>query len=110
MRMSHLESYLREVAEIRATHAGVPETSYYPALSSLLNGVGEQLKPRVRAVIHIRNSGAGLPDGGLFTEVYTGTWADAGTAPSLLRAAELAEHDDAAGTLQPPVAHPRDPA
>ena len=36
-----------------------------------------------------------IPGGGLFTEVYTGTWMDAGTVPSLLRAAELAERDDA---------------
>ena len=31
-----------------------------------------------------------IPDGGLFTRVYEGHWTDAGTVPSLLRAAELA--------------------
>ncbi|MEO5965135.1 MAG: sugar phosphate nucleotidyltransferase [Candidatus Limnocylindrales bacterium] len=51
-----------------------------------------------------------IPDGGLFTQVYTGTWTDAGTVPSLLRAAEMAEHDDGAGSLRAPVAHPLDPA
>ena len=38
-----------------------------------------------------------IPGGGLFTRVYEGHWTDAGTVPSLLRAAELAEADDAAG-------------
>ena len=51
-----------------------------------------------------------IPGGGLFTEVYDGHWADAGTVPSLLRAAELAERDDAAGSLSAPVARPGDAA
>ncbi len=51
-----------------------------------------------------------IPGGGLFTPVYEGEWADAGTVPSLLRAAELAERDDRAGRLLPPVARPGDPA
>jgi glucose-1-phosphate thymidylyltransferase len=51
-----------------------------------------------------------IPGGRLFTEVYRGHWMDAGTVPSLLRAAELAEQDDRAGTLLPPVERPKDPA
>jgi glucose-1-phosphate thymidylyltransferase len=51
-----------------------------------------------------------IPGGGLFAEVYTGSWADAGTVPSLLRAAELAERDDAGGSLPPPVGRPGDQA
>jgi glucose-1-phosphate thymidylyltransferase len=51
-----------------------------------------------------------IPDGHLFAPVYEGHWADAGTVPSLLRAAELAEADDAAGRLSAPVERPRDPA
>lgn len=54
--------------EIRATGAGQPETSYYPALSSLLNELGNDLKPKVRCVINLKNRGAGMPDGGLFTK------------------------------------------
>ena len=50
-----------------------------------------------------------IPGGGLFTPVYDGHWADAGTVPSLLRAAELAEADDHAGRLAPPVARPHEP-
>lgn len=62
-----LAAYLTELKAIRATGAGVPETSYYPALSNLFNAVGKSLKPKVRCVINISNQGAGLPDGGLFT-------------------------------------------
>jgi len=51
-----------------------------------------------------------IPDGGLFTEVYEGHWTDAGTVPSLLRAAELAGADQEAGRLPPPVARPHDPS
>jgi hypothetical protein len=65
--MHPLETYLRDLQEIRSTGAGVKETSFYPPLANLLNAVGQQLKPRVRCVINLRNQGAGLPDGGLFT-------------------------------------------
>jgi glucose-1-phosphate thymidylyltransferase len=51
-----------------------------------------------------------IPGGGLFTQVYEGHWADAGTVSSLLRAAELAAQEDRAGTLAPPVGRPGDPA
>ncbi len=65
--MDVLETYLRELRVTRATGAGVKETSYYPALANLLNAVGKTLKPRVHCVINVRNQGAGIPDGGLFT-------------------------------------------
>ena len=47
-----------------------------------------------------------IPNGGLFSRVYDGHWADAGTVPSLIRAAELARDDDDAGRLAAPVARP----
>jgi glucose-1-phosphate thymidylyltransferase len=47
-----------------------------------------------------------IPEGRLFSRVYDGHWADAGTVPSLLRAAELARDDDNAGRLQPPIERP----
>jgi glucose-1-phosphate thymidylyltransferase len=47
-----------------------------------------------------------VPEGGLFTRVYEGQWADAGTVASLVRAAVVAETDADAGTLTPPPAHP----
>ena len=62
-----LVDYLDELRAIRATGAGVPETSYYPALSNLFNAVGDALRPKVRCVISLADRGAGLPDGGLFT-------------------------------------------
>jgi hypothetical protein len=65
--MTPLETYLRELRDIRSSGAGVKETSYYPALSNLFNEVGKRLKPRVRCIINLANRGAGLPDGGLFT-------------------------------------------
>jgi hypothetical protein len=51
-----------------------------------------------------------IPGGGLFAPVYQGQWADAGTVPSLVTAAELAQRDDRAGRLEAPVERPRDPA
>jgi len=65
--MNPLETYLKELRDIRATGAALKETSYYPALSNLLNDVGKTLKPKVRCVINPANRGAGLPDAGLFT-------------------------------------------
>jgi glucose-1-phosphate thymidylyltransferase len=47
-----------------------------------------------------------VPDRRLFTRVYDGHWTDAGTVASLLRAAELARDDDAAGRLAPPIERP----
>ena len=34
--MNPLETYLKELQEIRSTGASVPETSYYPPLAGLL--------------------------------------------------------------------------
>ena len=47
-----------------------------------------------------------IPNGGLYSPIYEGHWTDAGTVPSLLRAAELAAADDEAGRLPPPVSRP----
>lgn len=51
-----------------------------------------------------------IPGGGLFTRVYEGEWTDAGTVPSLLKAAELAAADHAAGRLGEPPQRPDLPA
>ena len=42
-----------------------------------------------------------IPSGGLYTRVYDGHWADAGTVPSLMRAAAIAAEDDEQGRLSP---------
>lgn len=79
-------SYFAEVRAVQATGAGVAETSYYPALFGLLNAVGHTLRPRVHAVNHLGNLGAGIPDGGLFdaSQLQRGAGEDAltGQLPS----------------------------
>src|SRR2546427_7074345 len=62
-----LETYLEELRAIRSSGAAVKETSGYGALANLLNAAGSTLKPKVRCFIQVKNSGAGVPDGGLFT-------------------------------------------
>jgi len=76
------------------------------------------LRPGAFQVIdHLAPSGRGefeitdvlnhyIPEGALFTRIYEGHWTDAGTVPSLLRAAELAADDHADGRLSPPVERP----
>lgn len=64
--MSVLETYLNTLASLR--NATVPETSYYAVLQTLLNDVDAGLRPRVQAVIHPKDTGAGIPDLGLFDE------------------------------------------
>jgi hypothetical protein len=62
-----IEAYLREMALVHSSQGGVDETSYYPALNKLLNEIGQTLTPKVHCIMGLRNLGAGLPDGGLFT-------------------------------------------
>jgi hypothetical protein len=65
--MTPLEKFLHDVHEIHSSHSAVDETPYYGSLEVLLNEIGNTLKPRVRCIIHPKNKGADLPDGGLFT-------------------------------------------
>jgi hypothetical protein len=65
--MSPLEDYLRNLSQIRSSGSAVDETSFYGSLEALFNEIGKTLKPKVRCVINIKNRGAGIPDGGLFT-------------------------------------------
>jgi glucose-1-phosphate thymidylyltransferase len=79
------------------------------------------LRPDAFSVIdHLAPSGRGefeitdvlnhyIPGGRLYAPVYEGHWTDAGTVPSLLRAAELARDDDSAGRLAAPVERPAGP-
>ena len=64
--MHPLETCLAALRQIHDTGGGVAETSYYGALESLLNQVGSNLDPPVRAVPQLRDTGAGNPDFGLF--------------------------------------------
>ena len=65
--MGALETYLSSVRDTKVSGEGVSELSYYPALHALLEEVGAGLKPKVRCFMNLKNRGAGLPDGGLFT-------------------------------------------
>ncbi|MBO1347249.1 MAG: N-6 DNA methylase [Hormoscilla sp. GUM202] len=65
--MKTVESYISDLRDIRATGAAVKETSYYGALEKLMNEIGDSLKPKVRCVMQLKNQGAGMPDGGLFS-------------------------------------------
>lgn len=64
--LSPLEAYLSALAQNRASGTTLPETSGYPALANLLTELGQSLRPKVTALIQLANSGAGMPDGGLF--------------------------------------------
>lgn len=65
--MNPVETYIRELFDIHRSGQAVKETSYYGPLANLFNEIGKTLKPRVRCIINIKNRGAGIPDGGLFT-------------------------------------------
>ncbi|GAB4284424.1 MAG: hypothetical protein Kow0067_06290 [Coriobacteriia bacterium] len=75
-----VEAYFTALRDIHASGAGVAETSYYPALAELLTALGAKLKPKVTAIINLRNTGAGIPDGGLFTAPQLKGW-EPGTDP-----------------------------
>ena len=62
-----LDIYLNDCRSRHRTGATTAETSLYGPLEMLLNTVGHGLKPRVRCFMSLKNQGAGLPDGGLFT-------------------------------------------
>jgi hypothetical protein len=62
-----IEGYLRDLWQDYASGEAVAETSGYGPLQNLLNAAGRELRPSVRAIVNIRNRGAGIPDGGLFT-------------------------------------------
>ncbi len=62
-----VENYLKEIDEIRSTGGGVDETSYYTPFCNLINTIGETLKPNIKCISQLRNTGAGNPDFGIFT-------------------------------------------
>ena len=66
--MNPLETYLKELSEIRSSGAAVKETSYYGPLANLLNEIGKTFKPKVKCTINLKGQGADLLDGGFFTQ------------------------------------------
>lgn len=65
--LAAVETYLSDLREIRSSGAAAKEISGYSSLANLFNAIGNTLKPKVRCIIQLRNSGAGMPDGGFFT-------------------------------------------
>lgn len=63
-----LQTYLTSMLAINATGAHTKETSFYTPLNNLLDAAGRTLKPHVRCIMQLKNIGAGMPDGGLFTQ------------------------------------------
>ncbi len=60
--------YIADLRAIRSTGSATAETSFYPPLDRLFNAAGQNLKPTVLFSTQLRNSGAGLPDGGFFPQ------------------------------------------
>ena len=60
--------YIADLRAIRSTGSATAETSFYPPLDRLFNASGQALKPAVLFSTQLRNSGAGLPDGGFFPQ------------------------------------------
>jgi len=61
-------AYLNDLRAIRSTGSATAETSYYPPITALLNSVGQTLAPTVLFSTQLRDSGAGIPDGGFFPQ------------------------------------------
>lgn len=79
MSTEHLFSaYLKGIDGIRSTGGGTEEESYYASLENLLNAVGLTLKPEVKCVAQLKNTGAGEPDFGLYSGSQLQSQPDAG--------------------------------
>lgn len=57
--------YLQAIAKVSVV--GTPELSHYTALDNLFDAIGEQLSPKVRAVVHYSETAGGQPDLGFFS-------------------------------------------
>src|SRR4051794_28609448 len=77
-----VEAYVRALQQVFGTGSATPETSHYPALTNLLNEVGDTLRPRRFVVSQIVDSKVGVPDYGVFDEAAAG----AGTPSNVLEA------------------------
>ena len=54
-----VETYFREMNDIRGTGSGTRETSYYPPLIKLLSSLGADLKPPAFTLSQVKNTGKG---------------------------------------------------
>ncbi|MCY4619158.1 MAG: hypothetical protein OXD50_11530, partial [Chloroflexi bacterium] len=60
-----VKQYLDAVSAVN--RVGTPELSHYTALDNLFDAIGDQLSPKVRAVVQYKESSSGQPDLGFFT-------------------------------------------
>ena len=60
-----IKAYLDAVSAV--SRVGTPELSHYTALDNLFDAIGEQLTPKVRAVVHYSETNPGKPDLGFFS-------------------------------------------
>jgi hypothetical protein len=63
-----LHEYLADLWKTRSTGLATNETAYYPALRDVFNAVGRDLRPKVFCQSQLKQSGAGQPDFGLFSQ------------------------------------------
>ena len=60
-----VREYLQAISKVSLV--GTPELSHYTALDNLFDAIGEELTPKVRAVVHYSESSSGQPDLGFFS-------------------------------------------
>ncbi len=60
-----VKQYLDAISAI--SRVGTPELSHYTALDNLFDAVGDELSPKVRAVVHYSETNPGQPDLGFFS-------------------------------------------
>lgn len=60
-----VKQYLDAISAV--SRVGTPELSHYTALDNLFDAVGDELTPKVRAVVHYSETNPGQPDLGFFS-------------------------------------------
>ena len=63
-----VEDYFSALRDAHRLGAGTPERTYYPAVATLMNAIGADLKGRVICLSDLENVGAGHPDFGLYAK------------------------------------------
>jgi hypothetical protein len=96
--MNPLEKYLKDVRQ--TSGAGVPETSYYPALRNLFDDIGSTLKPAVSCVINPKSHGSGIPDGGFYTPDQSNASAGSSVQKGAIPARGILEVKDASADVR----------
>jgi hypothetical protein len=65
--MKPIEQYLRSLYDTHNVDPAATKAGYYTPLATLLNEIGQTLKPKVRCLLNLKQINPNLPDGGLFT-------------------------------------------